>query len=34
MALVNWNPVAAANFSESNALRLAAQQQLAREYLY
>ena len=29
MALVNWNPVAAANFSESNALRLAAQQQLA-----
>lgn len=29
MVLVNWNPVAAANFSESNALRLAAQQQLA-----
>ena len=29
MALVNWNPVTAANFSESNALRLAAQQQLA-----
>lgn len=29
MALVNWNPVSAANFSESNALRLAAQQQLA-----